>query len=479
MKQRRITIEYLPIIAFFLFGLSFMAKPIRDMDELWNYSFGSNIASGLYPYADFNMVQTPLSAYMSALTLAVFGDNLISFRILGAILFAIVFGLLYYVSKRIICNAALALTLTTFFAALASTLWMYNYNHLLLACVLALIQIEIVSCEKQESPSLLLSAIYGVIYGLAPLIKQSTGTFLILLNIVFCVFEIAKSQKIEKDIAIRILVSIIPSICYCIYLVVTNSFWDFLNYAVFGIKTFTHYSGWITYIFSSPIDFVVGIIPIIATAGSVYVIFKNKSRIGRKVHCNVLMICWAAAMVAYPICDYVHAYVAAVPFLVPLLCCFPNLNTTRKENYICLFIAIVVAGCSIGLIVKDLPQFTQSELNHYEGLPISTEVEQQIQEVNTYILEKNHSGIEVIIADEDAAAYMIPMDKYYKDFNLLLAGNVGKKTEEDLLWRDDVIYLVTNNNETLSNQAHTGLITYIKTNYSKVGEVMGFDAYAP
>ena len=63
--------------------------------------------------------------------------------------------------------------------------------------------------------------------------------------------------------------------------------------------------------------------------------------------------------------------------------------------------------------------------------------------------------------------------------NLLLVGNIGSNTLEDLLWRESAIYLVARNEESLGKQAHRVLVEYIKANYKKIGEVLGFDAYAP
>ena len=34
-------------------------RPIGNVDELWNFTFGNNIAMGLVPYRDFNLLQTP------------------------------------------------------------------------------------------------------------------------------------------------------------------------------------------------------------------------------------------------------------------------------------------------------------------------------------------------------------------------------------------------------------------------------------
>ena len=46
-------------------------------DEIWNYGFAYNIATGLIPYKDFNMIVTPLFPMISAIFMKIFGINII------------------------------------------------------------------------------------------------------------------------------------------------------------------------------------------------------------------------------------------------------------------------------------------------------------------------------------------------------------------------------------------------------------------
>lgn len=75
---------------------------------------------------------------------------------------------------------------------------------------------------------------------------------------------------------------------------------------------------------------------------------------------------------------------------------------------------------------------------------------------------------------------MLPLDKYNKDFDLLLVGNLGTKTVGDLLSDSkDTVYLVKRDESSLGSQSHFELIHYIKNNYKKQGEVLWFDVYSP
>ena len=72
-----------------------------NMDEIWNYTFANNIANGLLPYRDFNMLQTPLSAIIPGVVMAVTGSHLLMTRLLGAALHAGIATLMYRISKRL------------------------------------------------------------------------------------------------------------------------------------------------------------------------------------------------------------------------------------------------------------------------------------------------------------------------------------------------------------------------------------------
>ncbi len=479
MKKHSFIKECLPYLLFFGFGLAFLAKPVLDMDEIWNYGFASYISEGLRPYADFNMVQTPLSAYMAAVVLSVFGNNLFVFRVLGAVLFSVTFGLAYSIGSKILQNTSVAFALSSFLGAFSSPIWMYNYNHLILLCILIIAFCELQLELKRESNAWILNLIIGLLYGLTPLIKQSTGAILLLLNVVFCGYRIVMRLEDRRMFAFRLVVSVLPSVIFVLCMLITGLFKDFCDYAVLGVKTFIHRQTWFDYILTSPTDFVVGIIPVCVTLLSIYILQKGKSRISRSFHFYSLVLSWTGAVVAYPICDFVHACVAVVPFFIPLICCFGQLRVSNREGAACCAVAALVLCCSTVLILKDLPQYKQCQLSHFERLPISPEIEEQIQIVDAYILENGNNGVDVIIADEDAAAYMIPIDKYYKNFNLLLVGNVGSNTVGELLWRECAIYLVAKDEGSMGKQAHVELVVYIKENYTKIGEVLGFDVYTP
>lgn len=469
--------SFSPLLFFFI-GLGLLLKPINDLDELWNYNFAHNIQNGLIPYQDFNMIQTPLSAYISALCLKLLGDNLVSFRICGALLLAATFSALNKLAYRITDNSVISFVASCFLCALHTIFWIYNYNHINLLILILVMYGEYLLEQKNVTKPWSLYAWIGLLIGISPLIKQSTGVMLLSYNLAIGAYALFWKKRNLSHWSIRLICSFLPSGIYLLYLLLSGTFSSFYDYTIAGISTFTHRETWIDFLFSSIPGFVLGLVPILVTVVSIVTIYKRKPALYNRFLAKSLLLCWAGAIVSYPICDFVHACVAITPFVLPLLYCIGQINITKCEKIICSVFALMVLCFSLAVNVKECVQSKPCELPYFENLPIDPSTEQQIQTIEAYILETEKAGYTVIIADESAAAYTIPLSRYSKDFDLLLVGNVGTQSVEMLLWRKKAMYLVANDSVNLGKQSHTALIHYIKDHYRKVGEVLYFDVYA-
>ena len=58
-KAKLIDISFF-VIMMLLFAATVLIRNLANLDEIWNFNFARNIANGLIPYNDFNMLQTPL-----------------------------------------------------------------------------------------------------------------------------------------------------------------------------------------------------------------------------------------------------------------------------------------------------------------------------------------------------------------------------------------------------------------------------------
>jgi len=104
---------------------------------------------------------------------------------------------------------------------------------------------------------------------------------------------------------------------------------------------------------------------------------------------------------------------------------------------------------------------------------------ERIKIVDKYILEKKEK--EVIIADATSAAFDIPLDRYYKDYDMFLIGNIGKKGEngiiEDLKSKRNCLILVVNDRYSKNWQLPVNAVNYVKENFKKIDEIDIFDVY--
>ena len=96
-------LHYLSILIFIGIALAIspiiLSRNLSDLDEIWNYNFARNIADGLIPYRDFNMLQTPLLPFMAGLILKLFGNELIVMRLLAILLISSIFFMIYKILK--------------------------------------------------------------------------------------------------------------------------------------------------------------------------------------------------------------------------------------------------------------------------------------------------------------------------------------------------------------------------------------------
>lgn len=460
----------IPFGVFFILALPLLFRSFGNADELWNYNFAIQIRNGKLPYADFNMIQTPLSACVSALFLFVFGNSLLSYRLAGVVLIALTFALLHMICKRVTRSGLIAWVACAFSYVLIYHIWMFHYNSLNLVMVLLMIALETGEDSRRAR------YFKAVLYGVTPLIKQTTGGLLLLWFLGSTFWRTMRNQTERKDAFCAMGVSLLPSICFAGYLFLSGTFRDFWEYAIQGMATFTHRTYLWEYVVSFFGGFLVAGFILVSLMLSVMVICRKKNE-NRALHLRILIIALIAGVVAYPLTDHEHMMIAMIPYLICMLMCFRYRQYTEKEQYACIFVVCTVLLASSLAAVDGISKQETSCLNHYRGVPMETGMEQTISMVNDFITEHEEKGRRVIIADESAVAYMIPLDRYTKNFDMLLVGNLGTGSVEELLTDEEAIYLVLRDEDKLGYQAHNELIAYIKNNYCKVGEVAGFDAY--
>lgn len=155
-KIINILIEILLFVFILAIMLGLILKnPIYNLDEIWNYNFAHEIVRGLMPYKDINMVITPLFPYLIAGLLKIFGDELIVFRVIEALLMTSIFFITYKILNKIQGKKLYSIISVLLIIELYKDYIALDYNFLCLFFVLIIILIEINQIDKNNNDTIL------------------------------------------------------------------------------------------------------------------------------------------------------------------------------------------------------------------------------------------------------------------------------------------------------------------------------------
>lgn len=479
MRSKIRILELFPYAFIIGMSLTVFILPISG-DELWNYNFARNICDGKIPYIDFNMLVTPLSAYISAFFLNLFGTNLLVFRTLGALLFMATFSLMYNICKEISKERWMSFIATICVACWLVVVWIYNYNNLNLLLLLTIIYLEV--CIKKETnrlQSMVRELCIGSLFGCLFVVKQSTGSVLLATNVMICLYDIFWVKRDKLIIYLRFIASLIPVVSFWVYCILIGNFVEFLDYTVLGVGAFSHLISIVEFMQKTMFFFIAGMFPVIVIIYSIKKLIKGTCKVGKREQVVVLMISIMGGSVAYPLADAAHMFVAIIPYVICLFGCM-QYKPSKLDNICCVIGAVLIGAFFCLYMFPNKEKDKICELPYLKGVPMNIELEENIKSVDEYIVEKEAEGIKVLIADDNAAAYMIPLGKYNKNFDMLNLGNLGTNTVDDLLEQEEnAVYLVRRDESAYGkhSQVHLELIHEIKREYTKIDEVEQFDAY--
>ena len=503
MKCKKILINIAIILGFMLIiSSNVFIQQLSNLDEIWIYNFGRCIINGLVPYKDFSIIITPLFAYISAFFLKIFGDEMIVLRFAEVMQTAFVLFMVYKVLERLKVNEGLSLMFTLGIYYLYSAMFCFDYNWAVLLFSLIILYLELKE-EKKISHNLRRDLLVGGIAGATILLKQTSGIILSIIVIGYKVIEIRNKQDIKTFINIaltRTIGILIPIILFALYLTLNETWSEFIDYAILGIKTFSNnvpYTKLIQtkYILAYVFPIFLAIIVIIAI---ITLILKKVREIGWTKNIRTLMIFdIATAVVIFPISDRMHFAVGTIctlltiVYLVHLWFKYGLKIESKKIIYVIntalKIIAIFVFIFYIVLSTRKLITYLASEkeqnyLKHFKYIQSEESIYKAIESIDEYINKKQKEGKEVIILDTMAAAFNIPIDKYYKNYDMFNLGNFGTKGEdgiiEDLKSRNNTIMLVKKDKYRNNWQHPEKIIEYVRKQFELIDEIEVFDVYS-
>lgn len=408
-------------------------------------------------------------------------------RIVSAVLGAGIFFISYKILKELKLNTKWSiLTLILLFLFISDSFYL-DYNYVILFITLLIIFLEIKYKNYGKKYNLLI----GILAGSTILFKQSTGVIICALTALYLALE-DRNKEVLKTIIYRITGIIIPGIMFTIYLICTNSLMDFIDYCVLGIATFTNSISYLKFLQGKDLSTTLGIIlpPVILLILFIEIIINIKNNKIKENKNKLILFVFALAQftVVYPIADEIHFKIAVFPIFLVILYYVFKVIQEIKNIKLSIFIEHFMNIITISLVgmlmlsgINDIFIYTQTEksvLKHFSNIPISNALQERILEVNKYIEDEER---DVYILDSEAAVYMIPLDKYNKDFDMFLKGNLGAKGEEGQIEKikemKNTILLIKNEKIPLNWQTPKEVIEYVKNNLEKISTINFFDIY--
>ena len=431
--------QLLELICIFIITLIFNLVCSEMLhDEVWNYGFAYNIANGLIPYKDFNMVVTPLFPILGAMFMMIFGKNIIIYHIFNTIICTLLFLNIkkqtpeaYYIIYAIILFYSLS---------------MPHYN---LLCIL--LTYILINLEKREDKDYLI----GILLGLIFISKQSIGICLCIPSLL-----IKDKKRIWKRI-IGFLTIVSIMIAYLTY---KRALYQFIDYCFLGLIDFGKENK-----YNHPLFFVIPIISIIYLI-SEYIKHKDFT---------ILYMILIFSM-AYPIFDLYHTGLPAIITLGYFL----NKLKLNKIIISCSFIIFIISVFTYNIFQYNSNNFSYpNNTRTYKYRKINNDIVNNTNTITNYI-ENSPNKVFII----DTYAYLIklntniPITKY----DLLNNGNLGKAGQAKIVSEINTIckkekcdflldkYAATHPKYTQYNQE---IYKYIIDNYKEDGKILGLSIY--
>lgn len=447
------------IITIMLFIIiTIFTSPIHRYDEIWNFSYANNISKGLLPYKDFNIITTPLAAFINSIPLKLFGQKLYIHRITYIVLFITYIYIITKILKLLNTNQKKTNNYLLILTYLLINFTYNDYNFLNLILSTIIIYLELKNKNSTNKYDILI----GITCSLILLTKQTTGIFYAFLSILI---PIITNKNMKKSI-IR-LISMAPSIIiFLLFLLKNNILNDFVDLTILGLKTFkktgTEHS------FN-----IYNLIILIMIISIIIYLIKNIIKEKRNYN-NLIILLYSLISLSlnYPLLDFTKFTISIVPTSIY----FVNNNKFKfkiNTKIITITFIIILNILNIQNIInykfKTIPN---NEFNIYQYIPIP---KNRLKTITDFI--KNNKS-KVYILDKDAIIYTTAINIYNKYFDMPLPGNIGSDGENKMiktLKKEKNILLIYDINNIKTDLPK--LYKYINKNYKKTDKIDAYNIY--
>ena len=437
------------LILYVVVVLWMMLSGNTAFDFFISYGFSFNIANGLIPYSDFNMVTTPFSQLFFSLFLGLFSKNIIVYIIFYALVILFLFMMFDKLYQETGWFSILVLFSPSFI--MPSFIITCSYNYLIILFILLLIYLH----RKNKS-----SYLIGMVIGLSVFTKQNIG-FIIL------VIELVEALKDKKALLKKIVGFMSVCLLFLIYFLVTKSLGKFIDQAFLGLFEFQRENS-----YHKGIYYYLGIVVIISAF--IYVI-KNRNIENWLLFSGIFLMT--------PLYDSVHFMLGLATYVILI---------TNKINIKAKMLPLMVIGIDIlllGFIVynnfsKEFIYPNDIKYMNYFYHPKSfIEVNKKL---GNYL--KKHNYKNVVIFDSNSYYYKITNGlkiNHYLDLmnegNYGLRGNMNAIDEIKSLDKDTVyifnLKLVEDFDKFPRSQLDIATLEYFLKHAKKIDEIEMFSVY--
>ena len=363
MKKHEKAFKYIFLFAFFFLSLIFNFSLFRG-DTFANYGFSYAMSIGEIPYKDFNMVIPLFSPFLYSIGLLI-SKSIIVFYLEQALLLVLLFYLLEkFLDKKVYL---FLLLLCLVWPVSMTTVIFPGYNFI---CFLLLILL--VWCEESKQNDYIIGMILGLIF----CTKQTIGISLFIPTLVFLFKDYKRFIK-------RLIGYIIPILIMVLYLVITKSFYNFIDLCFLGLFRFGSSNNNFT-IFNFLL-FILGLLYII------YKIWNNKKNI-----INYYFLFFS--VVTLPIIDYYHI---ALFLLGPIFLFIRSIkikDSYYKVIYSLLIILFILNGFTVMLFLKNP---VVSNFNNFQLYVISKDYRDNITKLNNYLSKSSLDKVYLLRGSEN------------------------------------------------------------------------------
>ena len=428
--------KYLLFILIFIVILLFnLLISQLGMDEVWNYGFSYNIANGLIPYKDFNMVLTPFYPMLMAMFMVI-SKSLVFYHIINSLTCTLLIFIIHKLTKE---KIYIILPLLVFPICITPP----NYNLFILFLFILLIYLE-----KENRNDYLI----GVLLSLIFLTKQSIGIFLIPVSL----YYLKQNKKILK----RFIGLIIPIIIFIIYLLITNSYKEFIDLCVLGLFDFGKGNTNINMFF---------IIPLVLLIILLVLMRKNKNIY------NYYLLGFAS--ICIPLFDLYHIQIFVVAYLIIMV--INGINIFKPKL---IGLTLLVGVLCVNIIRSDV-DFNNypNNINIFEYRYIDKTGVDNTNEVLKYMKKYNNK---VMFIGPVGYYYKLIANEKITYLDLINEGNLGYNGSNKLLDKvkklsNDYVFFINKSDDpnTVGTQTDKKLIKYILKNYKKIDETKYYNIY--